>query len=197
MKFTEQEIFVMADRALEQVVSQIKPEQYTQIVPPEITTRQPGSSLRQIINYHAYDDSWVPDTLAGKTAAQVGAKYDGDLLGTDPADSFSRVVDRAVKAVERFREPERVVHLSYGDFPARDYLIHITSFRGFRAYDIAKFIGADTTLPADLVQGMWDELSPHWEEYRAMGVFGPAVETPPHADLQARLLALSGRNPAA
>jgi len=193
MSLTEQEIFILADRALEKVVKQITAEQYQQIVPAEITPRQPGSSLRTVINYHAYDDSWVPDVLAGKTAAEVGDKYDGDLLGNHPAASFSKIVERAVQAVEKIKNTSRKVHLSYGDFTARDYLVHITSFRGFRAYDLAKFIGADTRLPHDLVQGLWDELTPDMEDYRKMGVFGPAVEPPPHADLQTKLLCLSGR----
>ncbi len=196
MSLTEQEVFILANRALEAVVKQIKPEQYIQIVPPEMT-RQPGLPLREIINYHAYDDSWVPDVLAGKTAAEVGDKYDGDLLGDDPVASFSRIVDRSVEAVKQQDDLGRMVHLSYGDFSARDYLVHITSFRGFRAYDIAKFIGVNSTLPPDLVQGMWDELEPDMEDYRKMGVFGPAVEPPPHADLQTRLIALSGRDPEA
>ena len=71
----------------------------------------------------------------------------------------------------------------------------ITYFRGSRVYDIARFIGADTTMPADLVQGLWDVLSPQAEEWRKLGVFGPAVKVPDDAPLQNRLLALMGRDP--
>ena len=78
-------------------------------------------------------------------------------------------------AVRAFDDPDRTVHLSYGDWPAREYLKHITSFRGLRTYDIAKLIGADTTLPPDLVQGLWDEIAPSAEEWRKLGVYGPAV----------------------
>ena len=78
---------------------------------------------------------------------------------------------------------------------AREYLKHITYFRGSRVYDIARFIGADTTMPADLVQGLWDVLSPQAEEWRKLGVFGPAVKVPDDAPLQNRLLALMGRDP--
>jgi hypothetical protein len=46
-----------------------------------------------------------------------------------------------------------------------------------------------------LVQGMWDEFAPEIEQWRAMGVFGPAVQVPETADLQSRLLGLAGRNP--
>ena len=98
-------------------------------------------------------------------------------------------------AVRDFDDPDRIVHLSYGDWPAREYLKHITSFRGLRAYDIAKFIGADTTLPPDLVQGLWDEIAPSAEEWRKLGVYGPAVPVPDDAPLQDRLLGLTGRQP--
>lgn len=73
--------------------------------------------------------------------------------------------------------------------PAREYLKHITSFRGLRTYDIARFIGAETAPPPDLVQGLWDEIAPSAEEWRKLGVYGPAVPVPEDAPLQDRLLA--------
>ncbi|MDE2314210.1 MAG: acyl-CoA dehydrogenase family protein, partial [Elusimicrobia bacterium] len=46
-------------------------------------------ALREVINYHAYDDAWVPDMLAGSTMEAAGAdKFDGDLLGDDPVGNF-------------------------------------------------------------------------------------------------------------
>ena len=53
---------------------------------PTGMTRQPAT-LRETINYHAYDTAWVPDTLAGKTIEEVGSTYDGDLLGDEPKES--------------------------------------------------------------------------------------------------------------
>ena len=50
-------------------------------------------------------------------------------------------------AVRDFDDLDRIVHLTYGDWPAREYLKHITSFRGLRVHDIARFIGADTAMP--------------------------------------------------
>ncbi len=87
------------------------------------------------------------------------------------------------------------MHLSYGDFPAAEYLRHCTSFRGFRVFDIARWIGARTELPPDLVQGMWDVLGPDMEAWRALGVYQAAVPVPDDAPLQDRLLGLSGRDP--
>ena len=89
---TEQDVFILADQALLRVVEQIRDDQWDAVVPTELTPRQPGSTLRQVINYHAYDDAWVPDVLAGKTIEEVGAAHDGDLLGDEPKAAFARIV---------------------------------------------------------------------------------------------------------
>jgi uncharacterized protein (TIGR03086 family) len=193
----EQAIFILADRALEHVVSQIKDDQWDMKLPEWFETGrdQDDLTLRKIINYHAYDEAWVPDVLDGKMIDEVGEKFDGDLLGSDPRASYAKLVESAIQAVEAIEDPEEDVHLSYGDFPTSEYLKHVTSFRGFRSYDIARLIGVDTTLPPKLVQGMWDELSPEIEEWRKLGVYGPPVPVASDAPLQARLLGMSGRNP--
>jgi len=191
----EQQVFVLAERALRAVVEQIDADQWAQIV-PDAWVRRPDATLRDVVNYHARDDAWVPDVLAGRTAAEVGARYDGDLLGADPVASFAAVSDTAIAAVQGFDEPDRVVHLSYGDYPAREYLAHTTFFRGLRAYDLARFIGADTTLPDELVRGLWDEIAPVAEEWRRLGVFGPEIAVGPDATAQERLLGLVGRRAA-
>ena len=162
---------------------------------PDDMTRRPGTTLLQTINYHAYDDAWVPEVLAGKTIEEVGTRWDGDLLGDHPKLNFAAIVETAALTVRAFDDLDKTVHLSYGDFPAREYLKHITSFRGLRVYDIACFIGADTAMPDDLVQGLWDEIAADAEQWRQMGVFGPAVAVPETAPLQDRLLGLTGRRP--
>ncbi|MGO8683445.1 MAG: TIGR03086 family protein [Thermoleophilia bacterium] len=192
---SEQEVFILADEALLRVVEQIGDEQWEKVLLPELTPRQPGTTLWTAVNYHACDDAWVPDVLGGKTIAEVGEAHDGDLLGAEPKAAFAGIVASAVRAVRAFTELDKVVHLSYGDYPAREYLKHISYFRGARVYDLARFIGADATLPADLVQGLWEELAPQAEEWRKLGVFGPAVAVAEDAPLQDRLLALTGRDP--
>jgi hypothetical protein len=102
---------------------------------------QADPTLREIINYHAYDDAWVPDVLAGRTASEVGSKYGGDLLGTKPVVSFADIVETAVSAVRGVTDLAKIVHLSYGDYPAGEYLQHISYFQGLRVHDIGKVIG--------------------------------------------------------
>ncbi len=192
----EPDVFVLADRALARVVAQIAPDQWDMTLPSSFATRRRPEppSLRTLVNYHAYDDAWVPDMLAGRTMDEAGPdKFDGDLLGDDPVASFEAIVERACAAAAAVTDLDAVAHLSFGDYPVREYFWQINQFRALRAHDIAREIGVDPDLPAELVQGIWDEVNPHAEEWRAIGVFPAAVPVPEDAPLLQRLLGLTGR----
>ena len=194
----EPDVFVLADQALARVVAQIRPDQWDMVLPGTFATRSRPEppSLRAIVNYHAYDDAWVPDVLAGRTMEEAGAdKFDGDLLGDDPVASFGVIVERACAAASAVTDLDAVAHLSFGDYAVREYFWQINSFRALRAHDIAKEIGVDPALPDELVQGVWDEVSPHAEEWRSIGVFPAPVPVPADAPLLDRLLGLTGRPP--
>lgn len=194
---SEQVVFLLAEHALKNVIDQIRDDQWDMEMPSDFARGTQGSvTLRDIVRYHAYDDAWVPDMLAGKTMDETGkTKFDGDLLGDDPKASFAKIVETACVAARGLDDLDRTVHCSFGDFTAREYFWQINYFRGLRAHDIARVIGVNSDLPPELVQGLWEELKPHAEEWRAIGVLGPAVEVPDDADLQAKLLGLTGRQP--
>ncbi len=46
-----------------------------------------------------------------------------------------------------------------------EYFWQINPFRGLRVHDIARVIGVDPNLPTQLVEGIWEEISPHAEEW--------------------------------
>lgn len=191
---TIQELFIMSNQALQKSVAQIRDDKWELAMPPGTSSKP--TKLGEAVRYHIYDDAWVPDVLAGKTKDEVGAIYD-DLLTIETEaiqTDFREYNERAQDAVRQFQELDKVVHLSYGDFPARDYLQHIISFRAFRSYDIAKLIGADTAMDPAFVQALTEEFSPVVENYRQMGVFPPAVGVPADADTQTKLLAMVGRS---
>ena len=195
---TEPEVFVLADQAINDVVAHIRDDQWAVPMPPSFARRQTDTvpTLREIVGYHAYDDAWVPDMLAGRTMDEVGKdKFKGDLLGDDPKGSFAAIVEKAIAAAHAVTDLERTVHTSFGDFTTREYFYQTNMFRGLRARDIARVIGYGVMLPAELVQGIWDEIQPHAEEWRAIGVFAKAVPVPEDAPLLDRLLGLTGRDP--
>lgn len=194
----EPEVFILADRTLQSVVDQIQDDQWALPIPDwfQRGATQRDVTLRDIVGYHAYDDAWVPDMLAGKTMAEAGAtQFDGDLLGDNPKASFATIVEKATNAASRVTNLDQTVHCSFGDFPVREYFWQINMFRGLRARDIARLIGVNDQLPEALVQGIWNEVAPHAEEWRQIGVFGPKVAVPEDASLQDQLLGLTGRQP--
>jgi hypothetical protein len=196
----EPDVFVLADTALNNVVARIADAQWSMLMPASFITRVSDHppTLREIIAYHAYDDAWVPDMLAGKTMDEAGReKFGGDLLGDNPRASFAAIVEKACAAARNVDDLGRVVHCSFGDYPAREYFWQINSFPGLRAHDIARVIGVDAQLPPELVQGMWDEVSPHADEWRSFGVFPAAVPVAETAPLLDRLLGITGRDPRA
>jgi uncharacterized protein (TIGR03086 family) len=194
---TEPDVFILADQSLNGVVQQIQDDQWHMDMPENFVMADGRKlDLRGVINYHAYDDAWVPDMLAGRTMEEVGAsKFDGDLLGENPKENFAAIVEKAVAAAKNLDDLDRTVHFTYGNFPAREALKHITSFRGLRVYDLAKALGQDTTMPEDLVQGLWEQISPEIEQWRAIGVFPPEVAVAEDGPLQDRLLGMTGRQP--
>jgi uncharacterized protein (TIGR03086 family) len=187
----QQRIFVLADRALRDVIDRLTPEQLALPAPAEWTRRE-NPLLRDIVADHAYDEAWVPDVLAGRTAEEVGDRYAGDLLGDDPVAAYDALNDRAQAAVSADLDPDRMVHLSYGDFRTAEYLEHITVYRAFQAWLIPKVAGFDYSLPDDLVDGLWQQVLPQVDEWRAMGVFGPEVEVPEGSDRETQLLGRTG-----
>jgi uncharacterized protein (TIGR03086 family) len=187
----QRELFLMSDAALRDVIDRIRPEQLELPVPAE-WSQTPEPTLLDVVAAHAYDEAWVPDVLAGRTIDEVGDKHGGDLLGGDPLESYDRLNDAATVAVNRALDPDDVVHLSYGDFPVTTYLEHISTYRAFQAWSIAKHIGLDYSLPPELVDALYEIVVPQIDDWRAMGVFGPAVDVPQDADRETRLLGMTG-----
>lgn len=71
-----------------------------------------------------------------------------------------------------------------------------TSDLALHAWDLARSVGADDRLDPELVQLVWDSLSPQAAELAASGRFGSGStgRLPADAPLQARLLDITGRN---
>jgi hypothetical protein len=187
----ERELFLLSDAALRYVIDSITPDQLELPVPAD-WSRIPDATLLDIVAAHAYDEAFVPDMLAGRTVEEVDDKYGGDLLGGDPLAAYDALNDAATVAVNRAIDPDDIAHLSYGDFPVPVYLQHISVYRAFQAWSIAKLIGLDFHLRPELVEALWEQIAPQVEDWRAMGVFGPAIDVPADSDRETRLLALTG-----
>jgi hypothetical protein len=188
---TIQELFIMSNQELQRIIDQIAADQWNLDMPAG--TSRNATTLKEAVRYHIYDDAWVPDVLAGKTIEEVGDIYEHLRHSNNIVADYSMYNQHAIDAVLGFTNLDMITHLSYGDFPASEYLQHIISFRAFRSYDIAKLLGADTTMHPEFVEALLAEFSPVVERYREMGVFPPALDVANDASPQTKLLAMVGR----
>ncbi|WP_407561319.1 TIGR03086 family metal-binding protein [Streptomyces sp. 184] len=150
-------------------------------------------SVRDLVNHMTVEQLWVPPLLGGDRVADVGNEFDGDQLGDDPAAAWDAA---AADARAAFAEPvalARTVHLSYGDSPAESYCAEMAVDAVVHSWDLARGIGADDVLPAELAEFALQTLEPQAPMLAGSGLFADPVQVPPDADAQTRLLGLTGR----
>lgn len=152
--------------------------------------------VRDLVNHLVGENRWTPPLLDGKTIDEVGNRFDGDLLGDDPHATWQEAAEEAIAAVGQAGALGRVVHVSFGDISGEEYVTQLTTDHVVHAWDLARAIGGDERLDPELVEFVYGYLEPRVDGWRAAGAFGPDVQAvPPEADRQARLLALTGRQP--
>lgn len=149
--------------------------------------------VRALLNHVVGELLWMPPLLAGQTIADVGDRFDGDVLGERPAEAASVAAAEAGRAAGEPGALERTVHLSFGDVPGGEYLGQVTSDVVIHTWDLARALGGDEHLDEELVAEVAAFVLPQVDGWRAAGLFGPAIEAGDGADAQTRLLAATGR----
>lgn len=149
--------------------------------------------VRTLANHLVNENRWVPELLAGKTVAEVGDAFDGDLLGDDPVRAFETSAAAAVAAASRDDALTRTTHLSFGDVPGEEYLSQVFADALIHRWDLARAVGADDRLEPDLVEVCAGWFAQREDAYRSAGAIGPRLPVPDGAGAQTRLLAAWGR----
>jgi uncharacterized protein (TIGR03086 family) len=177
-------------RALEQTrgfVAGVAPGQWGQPSPCE------DWDVRGLVNHIVAGNFWVAPLLGGSTIAEVGDRYDGDLLGEDPLAAYDR---SAVEAARAGRAPGAMsapCAVSYGPVPGEVYLGHRLLDVLIHGWDVATATGQEATLDPELVEECWAVIEPQLEMLTQSGMFGHRVDVPADASPEVRLLAALGR----
>lgn len=149
--------------------------------------------VRALVNHVTSEALWLPHLLAGKTIADAGDAFDGDVLGSDPAGAWSIAAKEEREAIQEQSVLERTVHLSRGPTPASQYVAELLSDHVVHAWDLARGIGADETLDPELVDILYNVAAPMEDDLKASGMYGDKVVPPADADTQTKMLAVFGR----
>jgi uncharacterized protein (TIGR03086 family) len=150
-------------------------------------------NVRALVRHIVHELLWAPELFAGKTIAEVGDRFEGEVLGDHPQDAYAIAASAAIAAVEEPGALERTVHLSYGDVPGRHYAFEMANDLWIHGWDLARAIRADERIDPDVAEVLYRFYQPLEPGLKASGMFGRQVDPPPGADTQTKLLAVMGR----
>lgn len=150
-------------------------------------------SVRGLVNHVVGENLWMPPLLGGQTIGEVGSRFDGDVLGSDPVQAWESARADAAAAVSDEAALARTVALSFGETEASEYVWQVAADQAIHAWDLAVAVGADDRLDAALVTAVATWFADNEEGYRAGGAIGPRPALDAAADEQTRLLAMFGR----
>jgi uncharacterized protein (TIGR03086 family) len=147
---------------------------------------------------HVASGSRMAAALAdGGTRNDAIAVLGVDHLGDDPIGSLEAALATQLEAFARPDVAGQVFRHPAGDMPGAQVLRFRVGDLLVHQWDLARAIGADETLDADLVEEVWDGIAPMIPMIATSGVFGsgPSGDVDVGAPLQVRLLDAMGRRP--
>lgn len=147
--------------------------------------------VRELVAHVVEEQQWVPHLLAGRSIPQAQASIDrlrDDLAGEWALYSF------AATAAWRESAPGTTVQLSRDTVEVAQYLREQVADVAIHAWDLARATGSDESLDDELVRAVWSVFEPQRDTLEASGLFASPVKVPDDAPLQARLLAVTGRD---
>jgi uncharacterized protein (TIGR03086 family) len=152
-------------------------------------------NVRTLVNHVVGEDRWTKPLVDGKTIAEVGDAFDGDVLGEDPKASAIAAADEAVTAVAERLPAGGRVHLSYGEEDIGEYISQLTADHLIHGWDLAVATGQGRKLDSELVAEVAAWFRDREEIMRSVGAVAARPDSAPGDTGQADLLIAFGRNP--
>ncbi|MGZ5415941.1 MAG: TIGR03086 family metal-binding protein [Nocardioides sp.] len=149
-------------------------------------------TVRDLVNHVVGEELWTVPLLEGATIAEVGDRFDGDVLGENPTATCHAAASAAVRSVDEVTPRGVKVHLSYGDEAAEEYVRQLAADHLVHGWDLAVATGSDARLDPELVDAVAGWFAEREELYRGSGAIAAHVDR--HGDPQTELLAAFGRD---
>lgn len=180
------DLFTNSIKQTTQCVKQIKID--------HLSNKTPCSewNLKELLNHMVYELLWMPDLLQGKTVAEVGDKYDGDVLGNAPKQAWETASKEALAAVEA-ADLTAPTHLSYADVPVSRYITEMAGEILIHGWDLGQSINCSVIFDKDVAEEVYRFYASNIKGLRDGGFVGKSVDVPEDASIQVKLLAMMGR----
>jgi len=152
-------------------------------------------NVRDLVNHVAAEDRWTKPLVDGKTIAEVGDAFDGDLLGEDPRAAAIAAAEEALTAVAERLPAGGRVHLSYGEEDVGEYISQLAADHLIHGWDLAVATGQNRNLDSELVAEVAAWYRNREEIMRTTGAIAARPDSAPGGNPQADLLRAYGRDP--
>lgn len=141
--------FIESSQGFERRLRDVRPEQWSWPTPCTEWT------VRALVNHMTRGNLSYARLFRGGTATEFLRDRDADALGADPVGAFTRSVWVCADAFAA----DTTVDYPLGRITGRQALAVRTADSTIHTWDLARSIGSDERLPADLVDWVSDHLS--------------------------------------
>jgi uncharacterized protein (TIGR03086 family) len=148
-------------------------------------------SVRDLVNHVVGEELWTVPLIRGRTIAEVGDQFDGDVLGANLLERAGSASAEAVAVVDEIVPGGGQVHLSYGEEDMGEYVRQLFADHLIHGWDLAAATGGDTLMDRELVAEVGAWFAGREALYRGAGAIGARVSG--GGDPQSELLAGFGR----
>ena len=133
--------------------------------------------------------------LRGAKRAELLPVFQNFEFSADSRADYAAAVADHVKAFEAIADPSTVVEHPVMDMPVGQLMMFRICDFALHAWDLGAGMGREVTLDPAVVEFAWNSLSPMAPMIGNTGMFGegPSGNVPETADLQTRLIDLTGR----
>ncbi|MCF3963577.1 TIGR03086 family metal-binding protein [Streptomyces fuscigenes] len=148
-------------------------------------------TVRDLVNHLVGEHLWAPHLLAGESLEQVGDRYDGDVLGSDPVRAWDEAAERSLAAWE-VADPAGTARFSFGEAPLSTYADQMLVDLTVHEWDLARGAGLPESLDPAAVGHALDYARANAERMAGAGITAAPVPTT-SGDPAVQLLSLLGR----
>ena len=180
-------LYVYALDEATKIVRQVEAEQM------DLPTPDTEWTVHDLLQHITYELAWTADIVAGKTVAEVGDKYEGELLNGNVLDAWEHYEAITRTAVESC-DMHGIAHLSYSDKTISEYLLEAGNDQLIHAWDLGQAIGVSVDFDEQVAQTLYEQALARREELLESGLFKAPVEVEESAITQTKLLAMLGRS---
>jgi len=188
---TQLDVLDRAAQGFSAILVQVDDDQW------DAPTGNEGRSVRALVDHVIGGNRMAVAILQGGSREDAIAQFARSADDDDVVIAFDASRDEQAAAFAVPGALDQIVHHPAMDMPARQLLGFRLTEYALHGWDLARAVGVDDRIDPEVLAALLEVLEPMAGMMAASGMFGsgPSPDLPADAELQHRVLDLSGRRP--